>query len=484
MGGGLADLDGIGQAALVRTGEVSALELVDAAIAALERVDPILNVLVHRRYEHARREAAAARPGSGPLAGVPIVVKDLDGTTAGDPYLAGSEHLRRAGHVAGADSNLQARLRAAGMIVLGRTNTPELGLLPTTEPLASGPTRNPWHTSRSSGGSSGGSAAAVAARAVPIGHAGDGGGSIRIPASACGLVGLLPSRGRTSLGPEVGETWGGFVRHHVVTRSVRDSAAVLDAVHGWLPGDPYGAPTPARPFAHEVGADAGRRRIGVLTTPPTPGVEVHPECRAAVERAAGLLRRAGHEVVAVEDWLLPEPDRTRFVEHFGVAFLVFAAAEVANLGRLAGIPAGPETVEPLTWALAEAGRSVTAAAYLATMDELNRGARRIAAWWSAGNDLLLTPTMPVPPLPLGWFDAPADDPWRALARAAEVVTFTAPFNVTGQPAVSLPLHWSADGLPVGVQLVAAYGREDVLLQVAGQLEALQPWEGRVPPVHA
>jgi amidase len=481
MGLRLTDLDGVAQADLVRTGEISAGELVDAAIAALEHVDPVLNAVIHPRYERARAEAAAGP--TGPFAGVPIVVKDLDGAQAGEPYHAGSAHLQRAGHTAGHDSHVHRRLRAAGMIVLGRTNTPELGLLPTTEPAASGPTRNPWNPGRSAGGSSGGSAAAVAARAVAIAHAGDGGGSIRIPASACGLVGLAPSRGRTSLGPEVAESWGGLVRRHVVTRSVRDTAAVLDLLHGWEAGDPYTAPTPLRPFAAEVGADPGRLRVGVLCDPANPGVEVDAECRAAAAGTAALLEEAGHHVEVLDTWIVPEPDRSAFVGHFLTAFLAFAADEVANLGRLAGRPVAAGSVESLTWALAEAGRAVTAADYLHAADELARGARRVASWWAAGGDVLVTPTMPVVPIPLGRLDATAEDPWPALTLAADLVSFTAPFNVTGQPAVSLPLHWSADGLPVGVQLVGAYGREDLLLRVAAQLEERRPWRDRVPPLH-
>jgi amidase len=492
MVGGLTELDGCAQAELVRAGDISPLELVEAAVTALERIDEVLNVVVHPRYEQACAEAGAltrARNRRGgdrlrPFLGVPVLVKDLDGTTAGDPYHAGSEHLRRARVVARTDSHLQARLKAGGMIVLGRTNTPELGLLPTTEPRLHGPTRNPWHTSRSSGGSSGGSSAAVAARTVAIAHAGDGAGSLRIPASACGLVGLVPSRGRTSVGPDSGEAWGGFMRRHVVTRSVRDTAAVLDLVHGWAPGDPYTAPTPGRPFLDEVGADPGRRRIGVLGAPSAPDVRVHPDCQAALSRAAGLLEGAGHEVTALDGWFVPEPDQRVFAGHFATCFAVFAADEVAALGRLAGTPVTSETVEPLTWSLARAGQRVSARRYLHALDEVRRGSRLVSAWWEQGNDLLLTPTMPAPPAPLGALDPVDGDPRVALARAGALATFTAPFSVSGQPSISLPLHWNAEGLPVGVQLVAAYGREDVLLQVAAQLEAVQPWADRVPPVHA
>ncbi|MCX7621985.1 MAG: amidase, partial [Acidimicrobiales bacterium] len=242
-----AALDAVAQAELVRTGQVKPVELVDAAIARIEQHNPTLNAVIHPRFERAREEAEQARTDA-PLAGVPMVVKDLDGFLAGEPFHAGMRALKEQGFIAPHDSYLMTKFKQAGLIIVGKTNTPELGLLPTTEPEAYGPTRNPWDVSRSTGGSSGGSAAAVAARLVPLGHAGDGGGSIRIPASECGLVGLLPSRGRHSLGPEAGESWGGLVRRLVVTRSVRDAATLLDVVQGPMPGDPYTAPPPVRPY--------------------------------------------------------------------------------------------------------------------------------------------------------------------------------------------------------------------------------------------
>jgi amidase len=479
-----AHLDAVAQAELVRTGEVSPLELVDAAIARVEALNPQLNAVIHERFERARAEAAGDLP-DGPLRGVPMVMKDLDGMTAGDPYHGGTEHLKRLGFVADHDSNLQARFKGAGVVVVGRTNTPELGLVPTTEPEAYGPSRNPWNPGYSTGGSSGGSAAAVASRMVALGHAGDGGGSIRIPASECGLVGLFPSRGRHSLGPEVGEAWGGLVRRLAVTRSVRDAAVCLDAVSGWMPGDPYTAPTPPRPFADEVGADPGRLRIGVRTQPGDPSVVTHPDCVAATEDAARLLESLGHDVSPAQHELLDDAEyQAAFTGHFVNAFAVWTAAELDDLGAMSGSPVTADGVEAGTWTLAEMGRAVSSVQFQQALDVFSVFTRRMAAWWSAGNDLLLTPTIPEPPPELGQFATTPENPLNGLVRSSPIVQFTVPFNVSGQPAISLPLSWNDAGLPIGVQLVAAYGREDLLLRVAAQLEAARPWADRKPRISA
>jgi amidase len=478
------DLDAVAQAELVRRGEVSPLELVDAAIERIEKVNPEINAVIHERFERARAEARGELP-DGPLRGVPMVVKDLDGMTEGDPYHAGTAHLKRLGYVADHDSNLQARFKQAGLIVVGRTNTPELGLVTTTEPEAYGPTRNPWDPSRSTGGSSGGSAAAVASGMVAIGHAGDGGGSIRIPASECGLVGLFPSRGRHSLGPEVGESWGGLVRRLAVTRSVRDTAVVLDAVAGWMPGDPYSAPTPTRPFAEEVGAEPGRLRIGVRTQAGDPATVTHPDCIAATEQAARVLESLGHDVSPAEHELFDDADfQAAFTGHFVNAFGVWTAAELDHLGAISGEPVTSDGVEAGTWAVAEMGRGVSGVQLQEALTAFSIFTRRMEAWWAAGNDLLLTPTITEPPPELGQFSTTPENPLNGLLRSSPIVQFTVPFNVSGQPAISLPLFWNDAGLPIGVQLVAAYGREDLLLRVAAQLEAAQPWSARVPPIHA
>jgi len=321
----------------------------------------------------------------------------------------------------------------------------------------------------------------VAAGLVPVGHANDGGGSIRIPASECGLVGLKPTRGRVSSGPEFGDVMGGLTCELVVSRSVRDTATVLDAVHGMEPGDPYTAPPPVRPYLEEVGADAGRLRIGLMTDSPGGTVAVHPDCVAAAEAAGRLLESLGHEVELSHPKALDHPDYTG---HFITNWAAGAAWNLDYWSRRTGTEIGESDVEPLTWALAEVGRSSNAAAWLWAREWLQVNAREIAAWWTEGHDLLLTPTIAEPPPKLGSFDSPEGNPLLGLFRAAEVVPFTPPFNGTGQPAISLPLHWNADGLPIGVQLVAPFGREDVLLRVAAQLEQAQPWSERRPPVHA
>jgi amidase len=481
MSDDLSHLDATAQAELVRSGAMTPLELVDAAIERVERVNPELNAVITPLFEGARAQAASEQLPHGPLRGVPFVLKDLSAHSAGDPFHEGMAFLKERAWTEPDDTALAARFRAAGLITIGKTNTPELGILPTTEPHAYGPTRNPWDTTRSTGGSSGGSAAAVAAGLVPIGHANDGGGSIRIPASECGLVGLKPTRARVSSAPEFGDVMGGLTCELVVSRSVRDTALVLDAVHGMEPGDPFTAPTPDRPFLDELGVSPGRLHIGLMTQSPGGSVAVHRNCVEAAEAAGRLLESLGHDVDLSHPKALDDPDYTG---HFITNWAAGAAWNLDYWTRRTGVEVGPSDVEPLTWALAEVGRSSNAADWLWAREWLQVNARDIASWWTEGFDLLLTPTIAEPPPPLGTFDSPPDNPLHGLFRAAEVVPFTPPFNGTGQPAISLPLHWSAEGLPIGVQLVAAFGREDVLLRVAAQLEGAQPWSDRRPPVHA
>jgi amidase len=474
-------IDATEQARLVREGEVSPLELVEEAIGRLERLNPRLNAVIHPLLDEARVAATGDLP-DGPFRGVPLLVKDLSCYMQGVPVHEGMRALRDAGHVADHDMLITQRLRNAGFVILGRTNVPELGILPTTEPLAYGPTHNPWDLDRSPGGSSGGSAAAVAAGIVAAAHANDGGGSIRIPASHCGLVGLKPSRARVSLAPDFGDVMLGLVIELAVTRSVRDTAAILDALHGPAPGDPYAAPPPARPYIEEVGAAPGRLRIGVMTTPPGGQFETHPECVTAARDAAAALEELGHHV---EDGHPPEIDDPDLIANFIVRWTTAQDWNLKYWGAALGRELGPDDVEPCTWALAEQGRSHTGGDLLRAVEEAQRSSRRLAAWWAEdGVDLLLTPTCAEPPPRLGEFDAPPDNPMAPLMRAIPFGTFTAGFNTTGQPAISLPLHVTADGLPVGVQLVAAYGREDVLLRVAAQLEQARPWADRTPPFHA
>lgn len=473
-----ATLDATAQAALVRERRVSPVELVDAAIARIEKLNPQLNAVILPLFDKARTAVSSPLPDA-PFRGVPFLLKDLDACSSGDPFHCGMKFLRDREWLANYDTYLVEKFRAAGFVFLGKTNTPELGLNVTTEPQAYGPSRNPWNPEHSTGGSSGGSAGAVASGMVPAAHASDGGGSIRIPASECGLVGLKPSRGRVSLGPDRGEFWNGFVISHVVTRSVRDSAAILDAISGPMPGDPYVAPPPARAFRDEVGAEPGRLRIGVVTN--VPGGTIHADCAEAARRTGRLLESAGHSVEESRPDALIDPE---MATHFMMIVTSWVAATLDDWSRRTGHTIGPDEVEPETWAYANMGRAVTAAQYIQASLWLNVYSRRMASWWASGFDLLVTPTLGAPPPRIGELAGSPDDPLANMDRVLALIPFTPPFNITGQPAISLPLHWNAGGLPIGVQLVAAYGREDVLIRVAAQLEQAQPWSARHPRIHA
>jgi amidase len=410
--------DATALASLVRDGQASPLELVDDAIERVRRLDPTLNAVIHERFEAARTEAA-------------------------------------------------------GLITLGRTNTPEFGGTITTEPVAFGPSRNPWDPDHSTGGSSGGSAAAVAAGMVPMAHAGDGGGSIRVPASGCGLVGLEPSRGRISHGPALGESWAGATTDGVVTRSVRDTAAMLDVMSGRRTGDPYTATPPSRPFAAEVGADPGRLRIGLATG--HPGVSTDPECVAAVEQAGALLEQLGHDVDVAQPSALYDED---FSRHFVTIVAVATAIDFVTIAEIIGRPVDEADVEPSNWVMGSIGRAISAADYVQSISWVHAWSRRLHAWWD-DVDLLVTPVIAVPPPPIGWLS----DPEHGTERLTSILQFTAQFNVSGQPAISLPLGSSAGGLPIGVQFVGPIDDEALLLRVGGQLEVAAPWAGRTPPIH-
>src|SRR4051794_4901305 len=476
MSDDLARLDATAQAELVRKGEVSPPELVDAAIEGIEASNGELNAVIHKLYDEGREAASGDLP-DGPFRGVPFLLKDLGAAFAGQPLHMGTQYLKDADFRAPVDTHLAERFRRAGFVTIGKTNTPELGILPTTEPKAYGPSRNPWDVSRSTGGSSGGSAAAVASGVVPVAHANDGGGSIRIPASEWGLGGPNPPRQRISEGPIIGDNMSGLTVELVVSRSVRDTAAILEAVHGAAPGDPYVAPAPSRPYTEEVGADPGKLRIGLQTEPQLNETEPNAVVAEAARDAARLLESLGHTVeesypTGFEDFDLLGSFLTRW--------MAGQAATLDQLGIIVGREIGPGDVEPLTWALAEEGRRRTAAEYITAVGQHQLISRMIAAWFESGFDLLLTPTLGEPPPPLGSFDDSGEDPVEGLLRGVQTATFVATFNVTGQPAISLPLHWSDDGLPIGVQLVAGFGEEDLLLRVAAQLEEARPWADRVP----
>jgi len=479
MSESLSHLDATAQAELVRSGQASATELVEAAIARCEKLAPELGFLVTPLYEQARQEAAGELP-DGPFRGVPFLTKDLVCARAGDPLYMGNRALRDADFRAVKDTFLARRFRNAGLVNLGRTKTPEFGWIVTTEPEAHGPARNPWNRDHSTGGSSGGSAAAVAARVVPLAHANDGGGSIRIPASECGLVGLKPSRGRVSVGPDFGEFWHGLAIEGVVSLSVRDTAGALDAMAGPEVGDLYAAPTPVRAFADEVGALPGSLRVGILSHRPDGGA-VDPACAEAVAAVGRLLEALGHRVEVAHPNALEELEAQ---EAFATVFFAHAARTWEEVSEVVGRPLDAEDFEAYSWNLIQRGRQVRTGEYIAANDWLHRWTRRVAEFWASGFDLLVTPTLGEPPPQLGEL-ASAAASWEALLeRGFELSPFTWAYNVTGQPALSLPLYWSSADLPVGVQFVSAYGREDLLLRLGAQVEAAQPWIDRLPPVCA
>lgn len=473
-----AFIDATAQAELVSSGEASPAELVEQAIERIQRVDPALNAVVIPTFEKARREAAVA---SGPFAGVPYVLKDTM-PSAGDPYTASIRAVKDAGYRAGNDAQFVTAMRDAGFVLVGRTHTPEMALVATTESFAFGACRNPWDTARSTGGSSGGTAAAVAAGMVAVGHGSDGGGSVREPAAKCGIVGLKPTRGVLSQGPGVidSDNVSGMAHEGLMSRSVRDMAALLDATGGRHAGDPFGAHRAAPSYAAAVGAAPGRLRVGVLTEDPAGELTVDAECVTAARAAADLLAELGHDVsdgypgaIRQESWPI----------EFMPCIAVVVARELERFGGLIGRSLTEDDVEPQTWAYAQMGAGVTGAQYAAGVDALRTRGAAMERWWEEeGWDLWLTPTLTIETPPLGQFRPTREDPFGSLGM--EPSRFTAPSNVSGQPAISLPLHWAADGMPIGVQLTAAHGRDDLLLSVAAQLERARPWADRRPPVHA
>jgi amidase len=470
----LTRFDATAQAELVRKGDVSPTELVDATIARIERVNPTLNAIIHPRFDKARAEAAA--PADGPFRGVPFVLKDILGMQAGEPYHMGLRRLKEIGVLFPFDSYYTQKIQAAGFVILGRTNVPELGTLCQTESAAYGACRNPWNPEHSTGGSSGGSACSVAAGLVPAAQANDGGGSIRIPASECGLVGLKPTRGRTSFGPTAGAPVGGMVSDGVVTRSVRDTAAILDCIQGAMPGDTFVAPPPARPYVQELGAPTGTLRIGLMTEAPGGAFRPHPDCVAAADAVAKTLASLGHRV---EDAHPDALDDALLGHHFTVMYSTHIARTLDLIGEMTGGPFGEADVDAVNWTLKTLGDATSAPAYHATVDWLYEFTRRIAEW-HASYDLLLTPTISEPPPRLGELVPTPENALAVGMRASQIACWTLPFNLTGQPGISLPLAWNDAGLPIGVQLVATHGREDLLLRVAAVLEEAMPWRDRRP----
>lgn len=468
-----AHLDATAQAELVRKKEVKPLELVEAAIERIERLNPELNAVITPMYDLARNAASGKIP-EGPFSGVPFLLKDLIAEYAGVRYTEGSAFLKD--FISDQDSELVVRIKKAGLIICGKTNTCEWGALPTTEPLLFGPTRNPWDSGRTPGGSSGGSAAAVAAGMVPMAHGNDGGGSIRMPAACCGIFGLKPTRARNPLGPVYGDAYSGLPAEHALTRTVRDSAALLDATAGPDLGDPYWAPPPARPYIEEVGADPGKLKIA-FTTKAREKIEVHPDCIQAVLDVAALCDDLGHEVEAAD----LEPNNQDLAKWFYRIWLGGVAWD-ANLweGRT-GRTITADQVEPMIWALIEEGRQTNAGEYLLALQNIQRLSRDVARLFTKW-DVWLTPTLSEPPVPLGTFDPKPDDPLYGFFRAGKFMPFTLICNATGQPAMSVPLYWNDDNLPIGTQFIGRFGDEATLFRLAAQLEAARPWIDRRPPV--
>ena len=481
--------DAVALGELVRKGEVSPLELVDITIQRIEKVNPQLNAVIHKMYPLARETAESwqAKLDSGQdidavFCGVPFLLKDLLVEYAGAPFSEGSRAVH--GYISKQDSELLIRQKNCGLNVLGKTNTSEFGCLPMTASRLFGTTVNPWNPSLSPGGSSGASAAAVAAGIVPMAHGNDGGGSIRIPASCCGLFGLKPTRGRNPLGPIFGDLASGLVSEHALTRSVRDSAALLDATSGPDLGDPYYAPVKEHPFLEEVSREPGKLKIGVLTSVPegwSLETDLHPDCLAAVKDAAQLCEQLGHFVEEAN----PSAIRLRnLIQIYGRVWISLIGHVIAYWERELGRKIEQNELEPVNWEDYQAGLSLSGGEYLATMEEIQRFSRKVARWhYEAGYDLLLTPTMRIPPAKLGELEAVIDDPAKGLDVALSFNALTRPQNLTGQPAMSVPLYWNTENIPIGVQFAARFGDEATLFRLAGQLEKARPWNDRLPSVH-
>jgi amidase len=462
-------------AGMVRAGEVSARELVQISLDRIEELNPTLNAFVQVDAERALAAADEIAPGDRrPFAGVPTAIKN-NRPVQGLRLTYGCSLM--ADYVADYDHNVTRRLRDAGFIIVGTTTLPEYGILPTSEARLFGPTHNPWDLQRTPGGSSGGAAAAVTAGIVPVAHGNDGGGSIRIPAACCGLVGLKPARGRISVAPELGDSSLGI--DGMLTRTVGDTAAVLDVLAGYEVGDATWAPPPSAPFTEAAAAEPGKLRIAASTLPPVPAAEVDPLCARAVSDAAELLRSLGHEVEEVD----PPWQQEGLQEIFGAVFSSLISLSIAYSGMVAGREPSAEDMEPMSWAIYSMVSKMSALDNLRATVELQGYARRLVSFLEP-YDALLTPALAERPLPLGTLDTAAPDPMSTFTRSGLFTPFTPVFNSTGQPGISLPLYEGDDGLPLGVQLVGRPAGEEALLALAAQLEAAQPWAQRRAPQEA
>ena len=464
-----ADYDGLGLAELVAKKKVKPVELVEEAIARAERANSKLNAVVYKDYERARTAAAGKLP-TGPFSGVPFFLKDIFAYAEGMPTRQACAFMPPFpwDH----DCVLVARYKKAGLIALGKTNVPEFGLVATTESKLYGPTHNPWNLAHSTGGSSGGSAALVAAGVVPFAHGNDGGGSIRIPSACCGLVGLKPTRGRISYAPDFGDVIDGLANDHVVTRTVRDSAAVLDATQGCVPGDPYWTPPAPESYRDAVKRKPKRLRIA-FTAKKLDGGKSHADCEAAVKAAAKLCEAQGHIV----EEAAPAFDHAQLSGAFMVYWGASLAAGIDLIATITSQTPSREKFEGLTWGLYEAGKRIAATDYLHAKMAMQQ-AGRVAAKFHETYDVWLTPTLGAPPVALGTFDLEETDVLKAFAPMTDYVPYTPVQNATGQPAINLPLYWNKAGLPVGVQFVGRFGDELTLLKLAAELEKAQPWSHR------
>lgn len=465
--------DGLGLAALVAKHQVTPLELLNAVRQRLDAINPKINAVAHAFFDKAEAQIKEGLP-AGPFKGVPFVLKDLGQQLAGTITSYGSRVFKD--NTPDFDSTLVARYKQAGLVIFAKTTSPEFGLTTTTESVLFGKTRNPWNLDRTSGGSSGGSSALVASRVVPMAHGSDGGGSIRIPASCCGLFGLKPTRGRVPLGPTQFESWNGCSHHHALTISVRDSAALLDVSTGIELGSPYFSPPPARPFLKEVGADPGKLRIALAVATPA-GTPLDPECKKAALEAAKLCESLGHKIEEAQ----PPIEDAWMRDAFLTVLRVSLARTLDDAAKSLGRPVTDKDVEPVTWVIAQVGRAITSVAYsraIATMHQVGLAMAKFQEKY----DVILSPTLAKPPVPLGELSL---SPASIEAYGKDVTEFgpyTALYNVTGQPSMSVPLHWSAEGLPIGVMFSGRFGDDAMLLRLAAQLEKAKPWAGMRPKI--
>ena len=487
----LIEYDALGLAEMIRDGEIKSSELVEITIERIERINPKVNAVIHKMYDEAREKAQkwdndvrSGKRTDAIFGGVPFLLKDLMAEYGSAPLSSGSGAVH--GYIAPLDTELVKRHKAAGLITVGKTNTPEFGFLPTTEPMLFGPTLNPWNQEIIPGGSSGGSAVAVATGIVPIAHGNDGGGSIRIPASCCGVFGLKPTRARNPMGPYYGDFASGIAVEHALSRTVRDSVALLDATSGPDIGDPYYAPPKKRPYLEEVEEDVGRLKIGFLSS--IPGgwsfeSKIHPECEKAVRDAAQLCESLGHDV---EEINAEELSYDNLFMHFGIIFSSSAGQTISYLEKLLNKKITQEDLEPISWLFVQNAATRSGADYLTAVAHFQSFSRKIAQWFHKGDyDLLLNTTLTTPPIKAGSFKAVnLAKAGKKIMLMSKLVAFTFVYNASGQPAMSVPLYWTADNIPIGIQFAAPFGDEATLFRLAAQLEQERPWINRKPPIYS